>query len=105
MERQKIVRLLVKEVLVGEDTITIRHSIPLPSGSLDKEDQSPRTVKITFCVRGVSTPPRANMTDDGQSGSYSGQCNFNSPREHEPRPEPSSAAGRRAETEFARKRG
>ena len=33
IERQKIVRLLVKEVLVGEDTITIRHSIPLTSGS------------------------------------------------------------------------
>jgi site-specific DNA recombinase len=33
IERQKIVRLFVKEVLVGEDTITIRHSIPLPSGS------------------------------------------------------------------------
>src|SRR6516225_6595294 len=33
MERQRIVRLLVKDVLVGEDTITIRHSIPIPSGS------------------------------------------------------------------------
>jgi site-specific DNA recombinase len=32
IERQKIVRLLVKEVLLGEDTITIRHSIPIPSG-------------------------------------------------------------------------
>jgi site-specific DNA recombinase len=32
IERQKIVRLLVKEVLIGEDTITIRHSIPIPSG-------------------------------------------------------------------------
>jgi site-specific DNA recombinase len=32
IERQRIVRLLVKEVLVGEDTITIRHSIPIPSG-------------------------------------------------------------------------
>ena len=32
MERQKIVRLLVKEILVGEDAITIRHSIPIPSG-------------------------------------------------------------------------
>src|SRR5215472_2276858 len=31
MERQKIVRLLIKEILVGEDTITIRHSIPIPS--------------------------------------------------------------------------
>jgi site-specific DNA recombinase len=33
IERQKIVRLLVKDVLVGEDTITIRHSIPISSGS------------------------------------------------------------------------
>jgi len=32
MERQRIVRLLVKEILVGEDTITIRHSISIPSG-------------------------------------------------------------------------
>jgi site-specific DNA recombinase len=31
VERQKIVRLLVKEILVGEDSITIRHSIPIPS--------------------------------------------------------------------------
>ena len=28
-ERQKVVRLLVKEVLVDNDTITIRHSIPI----------------------------------------------------------------------------
>ena len=28
IERQKVVRLLVKEVLVDNDTITIRHSIP-----------------------------------------------------------------------------
>jgi site-specific DNA recombinase len=33
-ERQQIVRLLVKEILVGSDTITIRHSLPIPpSGS------------------------------------------------------------------------
>ena len=31
VERQRIVRLLVKEVLVGDDTITIRHSIPIPT--------------------------------------------------------------------------
>src|SRR6516165_286390 len=37
IERQKIVRLLVKDVLVGEDTITIRHSIPIPSGSSPNE--------------------------------------------------------------------
>ena len=28
--RQQILRLLVKEVLVGSDTITLRHSIPIP---------------------------------------------------------------------------
>jgi site-specific DNA recombinase len=31
-ERQRIVRLVVKEVLIGDDSITIRHSIPIPSG-------------------------------------------------------------------------
>ncbi len=31
-ERHRIVRLVVKDVLIGEDTITIRHSIPAPQG-------------------------------------------------------------------------
>ena len=31
-ERQRIVRLVVKDILVGDNTITIRHSIPVPSG-------------------------------------------------------------------------
>jgi site-specific DNA recombinase len=34
-ERQKILRLLAKEVLVGKDTITIRHSIPISRSSPD----------------------------------------------------------------------
>ena len=29
-ERQRVLRLLVKEVLVGDDKIVIRHSIPMP---------------------------------------------------------------------------
>jgi site-specific DNA recombinase len=29
-ERQRIVRLVVKDVLIGDDTITIRHTISLP---------------------------------------------------------------------------
>jgi site-specific DNA recombinase len=29
LERQKILRLLVKEILVGTDTITVRHSLPI----------------------------------------------------------------------------
>jgi len=32
LERQRIVRLIVKEVLVADDTIVIRHCIPIPSG-------------------------------------------------------------------------
>jgi len=34
-ERQRVLRLLVKDVLVGDDTIIIRHSIPLPAGPAD----------------------------------------------------------------------
>src|SRR5271157_5601094 len=32
LERQRIVRLVVKDVLIGDDTITIRHSIPVQQG-------------------------------------------------------------------------
>lgn len=31
-ERQLVLRLLVKEIMVGFDTLTIRYSIPIPSG-------------------------------------------------------------------------
>ena len=34
-ERQKILRLLVKEILVGKETLTIRHSIRIPTGGPD----------------------------------------------------------------------
>lgn len=34
-ERQKILRLLVKEILVGKETLTIRHSIRIPKASPD----------------------------------------------------------------------
>ena len=40
-ERQRIVRLLVKEVLVGEETIVIRHSIPLSSKPPNDSDPQP----------------------------------------------------------------
>ena len=31
-QRQQIIRLVVREVLIGEDDVTIRHSIPIPTG-------------------------------------------------------------------------
>ena len=34
-DRQKILRLLAKEILVGKDTITIRHSIQIPRSGPD----------------------------------------------------------------------
>src|ERR1022692_2048004 len=33
IERQRIVRLVVKDVMIGDDTITIRHSIPVSQGA------------------------------------------------------------------------
>jgi site-specific DNA recombinase len=49
-ERQRIVRLLVKDVLVGEDTITIRHSIPIPSGPPRNDgSQSPDGQDYLLC--------------------------------------------------------
>src|SRR5262249_52390436 len=43
IERQRIVRLLVKEVLVGPDAIIIRHSVPVTSPPRD--DEPPKSGK------------------------------------------------------------
>jgi site-specific DNA recombinase len=40
VERQRVVRLLVKEILVSDDRIVIRHSIPLPTGPSGSHDPS-----------------------------------------------------------------
>jgi len=42
-ERQRIVRLLVKEILVDDDTIVIRHSIPTPTESTDGSGPTSRS--------------------------------------------------------------
>jgi len=55
IERQRIVRLLVKEVLVGEDIITIRHSIPIPSGPTQNGGSQPEGPNYLLCKgRGFS---------------------------------------------------
>src|SRR6202043_171037 len=41
IERQRVVRLLIKEILVSDDRIVIRHSIPLPTGPAGGHDPSP----------------------------------------------------------------
>jgi site-specific DNA recombinase len=53
IERQRIVRLLVKEVLVGDDTIIIRHSIPVPTAPA-----------------GNDAPPASDHSSTGGSTSY-----------------------------------
>jgi RNA-directed DNA polymerase len=59
---KKIVRLLVKDVLVGEDTITIRHSIPIPSGSSQNEGSGSSDGRnYLLCQRGVISPLWANL--------------------------------------------
>ena len=68
-ERQRIVRLLVKEILVGDDTIIIRHCIPVPATPQppDGPDTSPHTgtPRYTLRLRGgkpaLRTAPRRSI--------------------------------------------
>ncbi len=54
LERQHLVRLVIKEVLVGDDTIVIRHCIPVPSGPPHRG----------------SLPPSGRSNDLGDDRSY-----------------------------------
>jgi hypothetical protein len=49
-ERQRVVRLLVHEILVGGDSITIRHSIPMPTLTPDSNNGA----------RPTHGPPKSN---------------------------------------------
>src|SRR5438132_13593641 len=60
IERQRIVRLLVKDVLLGEDTITIRHSIPISSGPPQNGgSESPDGQNYLLCKGRVVTALRS----------------------------------------------
>ena len=62
-ERQRIVRLVVKDVLIGEDTITIRHSIPAPQGPSHDGCLPPNQTggpNYLLC-KGVISPLMANI--------------------------------------------
>ena len=59
---------IVKEVLIGDDRIVIRHCIPIGNASPPengsqplKDAQSHKMTKVTFCVRGVISPTLANI--------------------------------------------
>src|SRR5690349_7869991 len=49
IERQRIVRLLVKDVLLGYDTLTIRHSIQIPSGPPQNGGSQPEGGNYLLC--------------------------------------------------------
>src|SRR5258705_313916 len=64
-ERQRIMRLLVKEVLVGDDKIIIRHRIPLPNRS----DDGPPDGGINTAppgTEGYLLRSRSHLTDPGE---------------------------------------
>ena len=67
-ERQKILRLLVKEVLVGSDTITIRHSIPIPQsgprfgGSPSPNSEPGGSIVPSYLLRSGSHQPSAGQS-------------------------------------------
>jgi hypothetical protein len=63
-ERQRIVRLLVKAVLVGNGTIVIRHSIPIPTRP-STDDHSPPTP-----TGGMSTSQCYLLRSGGHSAAF-----------------------------------
>ena len=75
-ERQRVVRLLVHEILVSSDNITIRHSIPLPTSSPDPnhgvrpshEPPEPNTGP-NYLLRSHGQYTRDNVSSSGLSWS------------------------------------
>jgi hypothetical protein len=60
LDRQKILRLVVKEVLVSGDTVTTKHSIPTtPPSPIQRRHLSQRDrrmCQVIYCVGGVISP-------------------------------------------------
>jgi site-specific DNA recombinase len=64
-ERQRILRLLVKDVLVGDDEIIIRHCIPLPTEPGPHSSTGGAGAKIPS-TQGYLLRPRSHLTDPGE---------------------------------------
>ena len=77
-ERQRILRLLVKDILVGDDKIVIRHSIPLPtnpSGGHPPKTNSPGpspTQSESYLLRSGRQFSRCLRTSTSTTSSISG---------------------------------
>jgi len=58
LDRQKVLRIIVKEILVGPETLTIKHSIPTTRSSSETPvsfTPSVRTEMPSYLLRGRST--------------------------------------------------
>jgi hypothetical protein len=66
-QRQRVLRLLVKDILIGPETITIRHRIPVRESTTHSDrHRTPTTQRVTCapvidCVGGVVSPLLANV--------------------------------------------
>jgi site-specific DNA recombinase len=67
-DRQQILRLLVREILVGVKTITIRHSLPVPPGAGSNSVSSPSS-----CSPGGS-PAQSYLLRSGSRFAAARQC-------------------------------
>jgi len=84
-ERQRIVRLVVKDVLIGDDTITIRHSIPVLLGSPQGGSLPPsQTAGPNYLLCKGSDFARAQqcLSQRGGQDAGKGDCNDATRRVH-----------------------
>ena len=65
-QRQRIVRLLVKEVLVGEDTIVIRHSIPIPNTPQDDDQPDSESDRDHYATESYLLRSGSNCASSGE---------------------------------------
>ncbi len=66
-ERQKVVRMVVREVIVGSDIITVKHSIPIQSSGGGSNIQS-------YLLRKGSNKSHAREYDPRRAGANRSQC-------------------------------
>ncbi len=59
VDRQKILRLIVKEILVSTDNVTIKHSIPITSGPKGTPAPSGETNTPSYLLCGRSHGARS----------------------------------------------
>ena len=80
-QRQHIVRLVVREVLIGEDDVTIRHSIPVPTG-----DQPPGYLLRSGSRKepGASARALAAGVPDDARDARAAHPRLPAPRHHQP---------------------